>query len=506
MGLRINSNVLALNAQHNLSATTAKLATSLQRLSTGLRINSGKDDVVGLLKSESLRTQIRGISAAELNLSNAQSLLGVAEGSLSQLTDLAQRLRENVVQAADASLSSADRTNLSLSVNDLRQEFSRLALASEFDGVKLLTGTFSSKTFQVGPNATDQLSLTIADARSSAIGKVAVLTGKTVNFTTSGIGTFDRTTLLLSDNSGITINGVSFTTADLVSDGVSGVQASESALAWVNALNNVSGVTNVKALVLSNVVTLTYTVSTALSAGDRVFVNGVALLQANYSNDDTGATMFATAINSVTASTGVTATIDTNTDALVLTATDGRNIDVVLSRSFALASVASQSNLFGIDNVAISSTFSDFGILYRGNFKLYSDSNFVVVGASGTHEFTASTAAGSVSLNSATSLDYVNVATTSNAQEGVFILDNVIRQLQNKRADVGSKAIRFGVAETELGIRKENLTSAESRIRDADVAVETAFLTQFQILQQAGASVLQRANSAPQIALTLLQQ
>src|SRR5690242_17329728 len=101
MGLRINTNVVSMGAQASLAARTKKLATSLERLSSGLRINSGKDDVVGLMKSESLRSQIRGIGAAQLNLSNGSSLLGVAEGSLSQLTDIAQRLRELTVQASD---------------------------------------------------------------------------------------------------------------------------------------------------------------------------------------------------------------------------------------------------------------------------------------------------------------------------------------------------------------------------------------------------------------------
>src|SRR5690348_3844434 len=138
MGLRINTNVLALVAQNNLKKTNSKLATSLERLSTGLRVNKGQDDVVALLKSESLRSQIRGIGVSEVNLSNAQSILGVAEGSLAELTEIAQRIRESVVQASDNTISAADRANLTTSIDDLKAEFDRLVDASEFDGTKLL--------------------------------------------------------------------------------------------------------------------------------------------------------------------------------------------------------------------------------------------------------------------------------------------------------------------------------------------------------------------------------
>lgn len=490
MGLRINTNVLAIAAQHRLQKSTGKLSTSLERLSSGLRINSGKDDVVGLLKSESLRSQIRGIAASEANLANAQNLLGVAEGSLAQLTEISQRIRENVVTASDESISASDRDNLTTSINDLLEEYNRLAQASEFDGVKLLTGTFTAKSFQVGPNADNQVSFSISDARSSAIGKVAILTAETLTASTA-----DGSDPAFGDPANIEINGEAIATAAFTDDGVSSAEGDESAIAYVNAINSISGVTGVSASVLATEVTISYNGGDNIDALDQLEINGVAVAQAAYASDDTGMGSLANAINSIATQTGVTATIDATANTVVLEASDGRNIQITLDNGI----TTSRTSLLGTFSAP---SAADVSYLFRGGFKLSSDDAFDVAGASA--EFATSDAV-TGNLSNSSTLSNLSVATAEDAQEGIFILDNVIRQLQQKRADVGSKSIRFSVAEAELQVRKENLTSSESRIRDADVAAETANLTGAQILQQAGVSVLSRANAVPQIALSLLQ-
>lgn len=487
MGLRINTNVASLAAQNSLQRTSKQLGTSLERLSSGLRINKGADDVVGLLTSENLRGQIRGISVAALNLNRGSNLLGVAEGSLAQLTDVAQKLREKVVQAADTTISAADRTNITNSVSDLTNEYGRLATASAFNGVDLLNGTFTNKAFQIGPNSTDTLSLTISDSRASAIGKVAILTSITITgqSKTSAGAEF-------ADPSGITINSVALASTAFTSDGVSKVQASESALAYVTAINSISGQTKVTAQVLSNIVTLaTYSGATDVSATDSLYVNGVLVAQAAYSASSSGADSLVTAINNISVQTGVSATNDTTASAVVLTAADGRNVDL----KFSVTTTSTSSGVMGLHNVS-GTAFS----FYRGTFKLFSDLAFTLGGA--TAEISATT---SIALSDTTTLSNVDTSTAANATTAIFILDNVIRGLQNRRADVGSKAIRFDVALAELSTRQENLSASESSIRDADIAAETANLTKNQILQQAGVSVLQRANSLPQIALSLLQ-
>lgn len=485
MGLRINNNILALKGQNALSRTSTRLNTALERLSTGLRINKGADDVVGLLKSESLRSQIRGISAAENNISNAQSLLGVAEGSLSELTNLAQLIREKVVQAADDSISSTDRSNLTTAVNDLLSEYSRVASASEFDGVSLLNGTFTSKAFQVGPNAGDTLSFSLNDARSASVGTVAVLTSITVTTTAIGVSA------TFANPSGIVINNISLETTAFSSDGVSSFEASESAIAYVNAINSISGQTGVTAQTLANVVTIDVDNGSAdaISAADTLSINGVALAQADYTADATGATSLAAAINDVSIQTGVSA-VATGGD-VVLTAADGRNIVVNYDN------VAENDNLFGV-TISTSDT-AELG--YRGTFRLSSDSDIVLAGADEIN----TTAAATITTGTSFTLQNLSVSSASSAETGLFIMDSVIRQLQTRRSDVGSKSIRMQVAESELKTRKENLAAAESVIRDTDVAMETANLTSAQIIQQASISTLTRANGLPQLALSLLQ-
>ncbi|HEV7270405.1 MAG TPA: flagellin, partial [Pseudoxanthomonas sp.] len=149
----INTNTMSLNAQRNLSTSGASLATTIQRLSSGLRINSAKDDAAGLAISERFSTQIRGLDVAVRNANDGISLAQVAEGSLTEIGNNLQRIRELSVQSANATNSSSDRAALNAEVKQLTAEIDRVAKQSEFNGTKLLDGSFSSQLFQVGANA-----------------------------------------------------------------------------------------------------------------------------------------------------------------------------------------------------------------------------------------------------------------------------------------------------------------------------------------------------------------
>lgn len=500
MGLRINTNVQSLKAQNVLDQTTKKLNQSLERLSTGLRINTGKDDSVGLSKSESLRAQIRGIDIAKRNISNASSVLGTTEGVLSQLTEIGQQMREVAVQAADGTLSASDRSALTTKFSDLMNEYNRLANNAEFGGVKLVDGTFINKSIQVGPDSTsgNTISISISDARSSAIGQVAVLTGTTKNDVTGNTST----DLDLPSISGVAINGTSLGASS--SDGVSNVEASDSAIAYVNAINSISGTTGVTASVNATVFTLDYnSASNALAAATTFSINGVTVKSSTTDGSvnascDTEAQVFVNLINAKTSTTGVTATIDTTANSITLTASDGRNIHLAIGGGAAGVDVNNALGYAG--NYAVSTSQSN--AVYRGSFTLQSDSSFTVTGAAA--EFAASDSV-ATAVDSSLALSKASVGDSTSATTAINTLDNVINQLQSRRGTIGSTSNRLDIADAELSSRQENLSAAESRIRDADIAVETAKLTQQQILQQAGVTVLGAANSAPQIALTLLQ-
>ncbi len=167
----INTNTMSLNAQRNLSTSGASLATTIQRLSSGLRINSAKDDAAGLAISERFSTQIRGLDVAVRNANDGISLAQVAEGSLTEIGNNLQRIRELAVQSSNASNSASDRAALNAEVKQLTSEIDRVAKQADFNGTKLLDGTFSSQLFQVGANAGQAIAIDkVVDAKAASLG------------------------------------------------------------------------------------------------------------------------------------------------------------------------------------------------------------------------------------------------------------------------------------------------------------------------------------------------
>jgi len=167
----INTNTMSLNAQRNLSTSGSSLATTIQRLSSGSRINSAKDDAAGLAISERFGTQIRGTDVAIRNANDGISLAQVAEGSLSEIGNNLQRIRELSVQSSNATNSASDRKALQAEVTQLKSEIDRVAKQSEFNGTKLLDGSFSSQLFQVGANAGQAIAIDkVVDAKADALG------------------------------------------------------------------------------------------------------------------------------------------------------------------------------------------------------------------------------------------------------------------------------------------------------------------------------------------------
>ena len=175
MALVINTNVMSLNAQRNLTTSGSQLATALQRLSSGLRINSAKDDAAGLAITERMTSQIRGLNQAVRNANDGISLAQTAEGALGEIANNLQRIRELAVQASNASNSQSDREALNAEVQQLLAEIDRVANTTQFNNVKILDGSFTGQVFQVGANAGETISVgAIIDANTAAIGSVDV--------------------------------------------------------------------------------------------------------------------------------------------------------------------------------------------------------------------------------------------------------------------------------------------------------------------------------------------
>jgi flagellin len=186
----INTNVMSLNAQRNLSASSGALATSMQRLSSGLRVNSAKDDSAGLAIAERMNAQVKGMNVAIRNANDGISLAQTAEGALGKVGDSLQRMRELAVQSANATNSTSDRTNLNAEYSQLAQEVTRVLTGTKFNGTDLLS-TAASQTFQVGANnvATDKITINTT-ALNSGTG-VAAVTGGNISTAASALTQMD---------------------------------------------------------------------------------------------------------------------------------------------------------------------------------------------------------------------------------------------------------------------------------------------------------------------------
>ena len=322
MSTSINTNVSAIAAQSSLRKTGLSLSSSMERLSTGVRINSARDDAAGLAITTRMTANIRGLSAAIRNANDGISLTQTAEGSLSAIQDNLQRVRELAVQSANSSNSLSDRAALNAEASQLISEIDRVANNSSFNGIKLLDGSYQNQALQIGSGneANDRISVSIGSAKASALG---VGSGSSFGLTLAA-GSKVKTGALSTGD--LSINSTQINAS--VSDGVSNLFANSSGIAKAAAINSVSAQTGVTASVGSTTWVGAAATSFSAMAAGKVSINGIDIgaIEASTNAVDRG-TQVAAAINGKTNQTGVTAVSDT-AGILTLTATDGRNIAV----------------------------------------------------------------------------------------------------------------------------------------------------------------------------------
>ena len=208
MAMTINTNVASLTAQRNLSSSQNTLATSMQRLSSGLRVNSAKDDAAGLAIAERMSSQTRGLNVAARNSNDGISLAQTAEGALGKVGDMLQRMRELAVQSANATNNEDDRTALQSEVSQLRDEINRVAKQTSFNGTKLLDGSFSAATFQVGSGAGENITIAaLTDASSDKLSNVTYGSGDVADIST---GTVTTLTAVAAGTLAMTVDGTEY--------------------------------------------------------------------------------------------------------------------------------------------------------------------------------------------------------------------------------------------------------------------------------------------------------
>ncbi|MEQ1439341.1 flagellin [Fontimonas sp. SYSU GA230001] len=255
----INTNVMSLNAQRNLSMSNSSLATSIQRLSSGLRINSAKDDAAGLAISSRFTTQIRGLEQAARNANDGISLAQTAEGALNEVSNNLQRIRELAVQSRNATNSATDRAALDAEAQQLKDEIDRVAAQTSFNGVNLLDGSFTNQVFQVGANAGQTITISgIVNATSANLG----------TYTSASVTGVAATTFTAITAGDLTIDGGNGNGAISVGAIAADTSATERAASIVNAVNSVADQTGVYAVNdTATTVTLFSTSGTGITIG-----------------------------------------------------------------------------------------------------------------------------------------------------------------------------------------------------------------------------------------------
>jgi len=485
--MQINTNIASLNAQRSLTRAGEDMAVHLQRMSSGRRINSARDDAAGQAISSRMTSEINGLRRANQNINDGISLLQVADGAAGQLNDNYQRMRELAVQAANDTNSKIDRAAIQQEVNTLVAANVDIVEGARFNDQRLLDGTFSQQ-LQIGAEAGQTLKLTIPRAvilasYSTALVDVAPQQATAVGGAVLGALKFGD---LVINNAAV----------GATSAGAQAGQTNDSAFAVAAAING-ANIHNVSA-------TATNTLDGAVSAGGALAnaafsVNGVDVGPIAGATAAARAAGAAAAISATSATSGVTASASGAT--LTLTATDGR--DIVLSEVVpgALGSLG-----FG-------------GGAHKGTVTVdeapRSGAHSMTIG--GVNPAQAGLVAGAQASVRIGPPDFqersirspgeppMDLSTFSGATAALDYIDGKLNEVNEVRAQLGAASNRLTAAASNAGNTADNLSAARSRILDTDYADEAAQLTRTRILREAGASIVAQANAMPQQALLLLR-
>ncbi|MDE4540904.1 flagellin [Pseudomonas sp. ITEM 17296] len=562
MALTVNTNITSLGVQKNLNRASDALGTSMSRLSSGLKINSAKDDAAGLQIGNRLTSQIKGLSVAVKNANDGISIAQTAEGAMQESTSILQRMRELSLQSANGSNSDDDRTSLQQEFTALSGELTRIANTTTFGGRKVLDGSFQNVSFQIGSSANETISFGMTDISSTglkgsfseaktdgvATDLSAVVTGavatsastfRAAPVTFANVGAGETVTL--------TLNGTGVALDD--------TDTAATTVAKINAANTASKTGVTAALdgngdiVMSS--SATFTATAATTGGGTAGFAATATVAAGFDSDISfninGTAIGATAgqdmsdvlaaINAETATTGVAATLSSE-GRLQLSSADGKAINLTNGTGAAgqgalakvgLAAGTTEAKLVADTSISLNGTEVKFtkgdtldGIISAINtastgvtasknadntLKLFSKENITVADGSqgtGLAALGLATTNSTVAITQETTVSNLSITTAADSQKAIQALDAAIAQIDSQRAQLGAVQNRFDSTVANLNSISENSTAARSRVQDADFASETAELTKQQTLQQASTAILSQANQLPSSVLKLL--
>ncbi|HTY79041.1 MAG TPA: flagellin [Candidatus Bathyarchaeia archaeon] len=502
MSLVVNTNVDALSAQINLNKSGNMLSQAMQRLSSGLRINSAADDAAGLAISTRLGAQVRGLNQAIRNANDGVAILQTAEGALNEITNIMTRIKELSVQSATGSNSSADRASINAEVQSLISEVTRIAVQTKFGQTALLDGSFNAQ-FQVGVNAGETVGTSVGNFRAASLGGNVATDAESFYADVTNLGAADANAFTgVASNTTLQITGPSgaaFARAAVAGDDTSSYTGNAtSAIATAKVINELASQTGVTASVTQSVFTSAAGFGADINldgsdAAHTVKINGQQItVNLNGGSVAARRLQFINAVNSQVS--GVTASAG-GAGVLVLTAADGRNI-----------SVSAEGTATGHAGADVFGFTSDLAgvetVVARGGVTLQAGGSITATYATPAQL----SAGGGVHAASNSPLSNLDVSTVAGANSAMAVADSILNQISAARGNLGAVQNRLASTVANLQVVSEKVSDAQSRIMDADFAAETAAMTKAQILQQAGIAILSQANTSPEAALALLKR
>jgi len=493
----INTNVGAIQAMANMNKVGKEMDEAINRLSSGLRINSAADDAAGMAIAGRMESEIRGLDQAMRNSADGQNLVNTAEGAQIETINILQRLRELAVQSANDTNTALDRTFLKAEQVQLVAEIDRIANQTTWNGENLLDGTFTSKQFQLGSDAHEDMTISVSSTKSADIGNY-VLHGDSHAIITSSSIAGDDLTVVGYLGSAVAAIGA----GDSAKDAAAAVNA-DTASTGVQA----TAITKAKLSGLQTAGAVGFTITGDAAATISVTVSATSDLQ-----DIT------TAINAVSGTTGITASQGDDASEVLLTHSTGEDI---LIGSFTAVATTTELTFEALDRFGADLSSADSTILVQtantpkmpgavviGQVSLTSIKSFTVSGDDAVaehgffHTINGTTTGGTAALSNVSS---INVGTVAGAESAIEAIDGAINLINNQRSDLGAVSNRLESAQSNLSNISTNLKSSQANIQDADFAAETSKLTRAQILNQAATSMLAQANASKQSVLSLLQ-
>jgi flagellin len=515
MSLVLNTNISSLVAQNSLSSNGTSLATSLQQLSSGLRINTAADDAAGYAIVQGMTSQINGINQAANNANDGVSLAQTASGAMTEITNDLQTMRNLAVQSLNATNSPTDRADLDAQFQQLKADINSVASQTQFNGVNLLDGSFQGATFQVGANAGQSITMSsIASTAANNLGQMytAAATDPTAYTSTGAAG---GTAVVANDTGSFTLtaNGNTYTTSSVTLTG----NAATDLKTIVSAINQATGAAGIVATVDSSgkginlsTTTANTTVGVTYNAGTGAETLATFGLKAS---NAIGASGFLSAAGTYSA-TGIAAG---DTGKITIAGTQTASFNITGTASTDLANAAAAINAInGTTGITATVNTAGTGIVLSSATSQSPTLSLAVTnaGAAGTETITnlgltateAITTANTAAPTPAGTVNTANVQTVDSSNQVLIQVDAALQQLATTGAQLGAYQNRFQAAVTGLNTDSTNLTSARSQIQDTNYAAATSALSKAQILQQAGTAMVAQANTIPQNILTLLQK